>query len=144
PADDSRPILNPGNATDPARELTADPALGALRHAPHLQATHIGSTGQEVPVRTPGHAIEEGVGVVEVPQDLDTGPGGWIPESDGTIPAGTGEEAIIGTPGQAVHSHAMAAQHASRPHTCHLPDVHDGPGTRTGQLGAVRTPGAVV
>src|SRR5436309_385388 len=105
------PIRAPGHATDPGRELTARPALGVCCrcHIPHLHSTQIGSAGQLLPVWTPGHTIEESVGVVEVPQDLDTGPGGWIPESYGTIPAGTGEQAVIGAPCEAVHSQAMAA-----------------------------------
>src|SRR5260221_11564918 len=121
PADQPRPVRTPGHAMDPGRELTAHPAWGARGHIPHLQSTHIGSAGQEVPVRTPGHAIEEGVGVVEVPQDLDTGPGGWLPEPNGIVPPGTCEPAAIGTPPHAVHGPAMATQHPGPRSTCHLP-----------------------
>src|SRR6266516_5876121 len=108
PSDQPCPIWAEGHTTDPGRELTARPALGARCPFPHEHALQIGSAGQPLPVRTPGHTIEEGVGVVGVPEDLDTGPGGWIPEAYGTIPAGTGEQAVIGTPGQAVHRQAMA------------------------------------
>src|SRR5437016_11743235 len=92
PADQPCPIWAPGHATDPGRELTARPALGACCrrcwrcHIPYLYSMQIGSAGQLLPVWTPGHTIEESVAVVEVPQDLGTGPGGWIPEAYGTLP----------------------------------------------------------
>src|SRR6266516_694934 len=117
PADQPCPIWAPGHATDPGRELTARPAPQARCrcHIPHLHSLQIGSAGQVLPIWTPGHTIEEGVGVVEVPQDLHTGPSGWIPESYGTIPAGTGEQAVIGTPGRTPSSDGrltrLAASH---------------------------------
>src|SRR6266705_6869713 len=76
PADQPFPIRAPGHATDPGRELTARPALGACCrcHIPHLYSMQMGSAGQLLPVWTPGHTIEEIVGVVEVPQDLGTAP----------------------------------------------------------------------
>src|SRR5258706_13506516 len=119
------PIWAPGHATDPGRELTARPAPRARCrcHIPHLHSLQIGSAGQVLPVWTPGHTIEEGVGAVEVPQDLQTGPGGWIPESYGTIRAGTGEQAVIETPRQAAHRQAMAPPHPSTPPTGPLPQA---------------------
>src|SRR2546426_8590033 len=51
-----------------------------------------GSAGQKLSIGTPGHTEEGGLGVVEVPQDLDTGAGGWVPEPDGIIPPGTGQQ----------------------------------------------------
>src|SRR5207237_9797977 len=100
PADQPCPIWAPGHATDPGRELMARPALRARCrcHLPHLHSLQIGSAGQVLPVWTPGHTIAEGVGVVGVPEDLDTGAVGWIPAAYGTIPAVTGEQAGIVPP----------------------------------------------
>src|SRR2546426_5348521 len=99
-----------------------------------------GSAGQKLSIGTPGHTEEGGLGVVEVPQDLDTGAGGWVPEPDGIIPPGTGQQAAIGTPPHAVHAPAMAAQHPGQRRTGHLPEGHHGIRAATDQLRAVRTP----
>ncbi len=98
------------------------PPWGARGHVPHQHALQKGAAGQEVSIGTPGHTGEDGLGVVEVQQDLDTGPGGWVPQPDGMIPPATGEQAAIGTPRHAVHGPAMAAQHSGQRRTGHLPD----------------------
>src|SRR5207302_3693153 len=87
---------------------------GACGHIPHLHSMQIGSAGKPLPIGTPGHTGEAGLGVVEVPQDLDTGAGGWVPQPNGTIPPGTCEQAAIWTPRDAVHNPAMAAQHTGQ------------------------------
>src|SRR5947209_5477739 len=132
PADQPRPVRTPGHATDPGRELAAQPALGARRHIPHQDALQNSSAGQALPVRTPGHPIEEGVGVVEVPENLDTGPGGWLPEPDSIIPPGTGQPTPIGTPPHAGHGPAMPAPHFECRPTARLPEAHRGIRAATG------------
>src|SRR2546421_3690515 len=143
PADQPRPVRTPGHATDPGRELTAHPTPRALRPVPHQHALQNSSAGQALPVRTPGHPIEEGVGAVEVPENLDTGPCGWLPEPDSIIPPGTCQPAPIGTPPHAGRGPAMAAQQFEWRPTLHLPDSHHGIRAATSQLGAVWTPGHV-
>src|SRR5437660_11255677 len=98
-------------------------------------------------IGTPGQAPEEGVGVVAVPDDLGTAPGGRLPEPDGIIPAGTGQHASIGTPCDPVHGPAMSTQHAARhpsSEAFHLPEAHYALGAGTGELGAIGTPVQVV
>src|SRR5258708_32243560 len=96
----------------------------------------MGSAGQPLPVWTPLHAIEDGVGVVEVPQDLDTVPGSWVPQPDGTIPPATGEPAAIGTPPHAVHDPAMATDPPACRATGPIHDGHQGVRATTGPQAA--------
>ncbi len=140
PADQPRPGRTPGHATDPGREPIAHPARGVHHPIPHQHTLQNSSAGQALPVRTPGHAEEDGFGVVKGPQDLHAGPGSWLPEPDGMIPPGTGEQSSIRAPRDAGHAPAMAAQHASRPPTGHLPDDDLHIRTGTGELCGIRTP----
>ena len=103
PADHPRAIRAPGHATEPGRVRLPDPTA-ACCHIPHLQSMLRGSAGQQLPVWTPRHAIEEGVSSVGVPNDLDTGARGWVPEPDGTLPPATGQPAAIRTPSHAVYT----------------------------------------
>ncbi len=103
PADYPRAIGAPGHATDPGRVRLPDPTAASCCHIPHLQSMLRGSAGQQLPVWTPRHAIEEGVSRVGVPNDLDTGARGRVPEPDGTLPPATGEPAAIRTPSHAVY-----------------------------------------
>ena len=68
PADYPRAIRTPGHATDPGRVRAIHPPRGASGHIPDQHAPLNRSAGQALPVRTPGHPIEEGVGVVAVPR----------------------------------------------------------------------------
>src|SRR6266567_2953480 len=158
-SDQPCPIWAPGHATDPGRELTARPApRGRCRcHIPHLHSLQIGSAGQVLPVWTPGHTIEEGVGVVEVPQNLHTGPGGWIPESYGTmtlqhrpqcallaipqpnscVPTTTGQRASIRTPGQGLHPFGMLLKRLETASTGQVPQLDGAIPARAGESAAV-------
>src|SRR2546427_6151229 len=84
----ARAIRAPGHAPEPGRVRLPDPTAAARCHIPHLHSMQIGSAGQPLPVWTPRHAIELGVSRVEVPNDLETGARGRVPEPDGTIPPG--------------------------------------------------------
>src|SRR6266480_6037614 len=98
-------------------------------------------------IGTPGQAPEEGVGVVAVPDDLGTAPGGRLPEPDGIIPSGTGQPAPLRTPCHAVDIPAMAAQHPGwrpPPSSGHIPDGDQRIRAGTRHLRAVWTPGEVV
>src|SRR5258708_16843544 len=114
PADQLRAIRAPGHATGPGWVRTTHPPWVRLGHVPHQHALQQGSAGQKLSIGTPGDAVEDGLGVLEVPQDLDTGAGSWVPQPDGTLPPGTCEQAAIGTPPHAVHEPAMYAQHHGR------------------------------
>src|SRR6266849_5450697 len=122
PAGHPRAIRAPGHAPEQDCIHTICPPQGVCGHIPHLHTTLIGAAGQKMSAWTPRHAIEEGVSRVRVSNDLETGAHGWVPEPDGTIPAGTGQPAAIRTPCHAVDIPAMAAQHASWPPTGHIPD----------------------
>src|SRR5207245_11758696 len=89
-ADQARAIPAPGHAPDPGCVRLSDPAVGAGGHIPHAHTLQQGAAGQKLPVWTPGHPEEVGVGVVEVPQDLGTGSCGWVPQPDATIPPARG------------------------------------------------------
>ena len=85
--------------------------------------------------------------MVEIADDLETAPGGWVPEPDGIIQAGTGQHASIGLPRNPVHDPAMSTQQAwRRPHceAFHLPEAHHAIGAGTGELCAIGTPVQVV
>src|SRR6266571_3452709 len=84
------PVWTPGHATYPGRQLMPDPPVGTRRHLPHVHALQIGSASQLLPVRTPGHCEEDGVGVVGVLVPLYAGTRGRIPQPDGIIPPATG------------------------------------------------------
>ena len=106
---------------------------------------HIAPTGQELPIWTPRHAVEEGVGVVGILQDLHTGPRGRVPEPDGIVPPTTGQEPPIRTPRHPTkHSPAMAAQHPGWHLVGYIPDGHQRIRACTGELRAIGTPGNVV
>src|SRR5258708_39068255 len=105
-----RPIRFPVLGVDPVRELPPLPAWVARFHIPPHPSMQIGSAGQPLPVWAPLHAIEDGVGVVEVPQDLDTGPGTWVPHPDGPTPPATGEPAASGPPPHALRDPASATR----------------------------------
>src|SRR5262249_29638480 len=98
------------------------------------------------PIGTPGQAPEESVGVVGVLQDLETIPGGWVPQSDSIIPPGTCPQASIGTPFHAVYNPAMATGHLRRAHLSplHIAYSDRAIGACTGEPGAARTPGDIV
>src|SRR6266567_2865326 len=133
-------IPAPGHATDPGHLRTTHPPWVMLGHVPHQHALQKGSAGQKLSIGTPGHAGEDGLGVVEVPQDLDTDAGSGVPQPDGIIPPGTCESAAIGTPRDAVYVPAMPAQHPGRRRTGHIPEGYQGIQACTSKLGAVRTP----
>src|SRR6266436_7699732 len=143
-ADQARAIRAPGHAPDPGGVRLSDPTLGAGGHIPHAHPLQQGAAGQKLPVWTPGHPEEVGVGVVEVPQDLGTGSCDWVPDPDAPIPPARGEQASIGTPRHAVHCPCMAAQHTRRLAALHLPEADLGIGTDTGELFAIRTPVKII
>src|SRR5438270_8435958 len=114
PADQPRPIGTPGHPTEKGWVRTTRQAVGAGCHLPYQHALQHGAAGQKLSIGTPGHSVEDGVGVVEVPQDLHAGPGGWVPEPNGTIPPGTCQQTSIRTPRDAVDAPAMPTQHTGR------------------------------
>src|SRR5438034_2405963 len=144
PAGHPRAIRAPGYAPEPGRVRTICPSQGVCGHIPHLHSTLKGAAGQQLSVWTPRHTIEDGVSGVGVPNDLETGAQGWVPEPDVTIRPATSQPAPIRTPCHAVYTPAMTAQHASRPPTGHLPDGDQAIRTGTRQLRAVWTPVEVV
>src|SRR5262249_22522491 len=117
---------------------------GVCGHLPHLHAPLKGAAGQQLPVWTPGHAIEEGVSRVGVLNDLETGAQSWVPEPDGTIRPATSQQAPIRAPCHAVYTPAMAAQHPGWPPTGHIPEGDQRICAATRQLRAVWTPVEVV
>src|SRR5260370_570714 len=84
-------IGTPGPPTGPGWVHTTRPAVGAGCPPPYQHALQHGAAGQPLPIGTPGHAPEEGLGVVEVPDDLDTVPGGWVPQPTGIMPPATAQ-----------------------------------------------------
>src|SRR6266699_2834787 len=141
------PDRMPGDCIEHTRQpLQGGQALPTVgiphEELPALSATTTG--GQPLPVWTPGHAPEVGVGVVEVPQDLGTGSCGWVPQPDAPTPPARGEQSSIGTPCHAVHYPCMAAQHTRRLAALHLPEADLGIGTDTGELFAIRTPVKII
>src|SRR5260221_5376782 len=147
PTRQARAIATRGHPTRPGWVHTTRPAVGAGCHVPYQHALQHGAAGQPLPIGTPGHAEEEGLGVVEVPDDLDTVPGGWVPQPNGIIPPGTCQQASIRTPRDAEDGPAMPTQQPGlrRPSSpCHLPEAYHGIPACTGELGAVRTPVDVV
>src|SRR5260370_14975494 len=114
PTNQVRAIGTPGHPTGPGWVHTTRPAVGAGGHLPYQHALQHGAAGQPLPIGTPGHAIEEGLGVVQVPDDLDTTPGGWVPQPNGIIPPATGQQAAIRTPRDPVYAPAMPTPHPSR------------------------------
>src|SRR5713101_3601691 len=97
---------------------------GAGGHLPHVQSLLIARTGQKLPIRTPRHAIEEGVDVVRVPQNLPSFSRGRIPQPDSIVQPATGQKPPIRTPRHPKHEGAMAAQQPGWGQALHLPDGH--------------------
>src|SRR2546421_693532 len=92
-------------------------------------------------------AREGGVGMVTVADDLETAPAGPVPQPDGIIPAGTGQQAAIGTPPHATHAPRMAAPELWRPSLCEafpLPQADDAIEAGTRNCCAIGTPVQVV
>src|SRR2546429_665744 len=85
-----RPFWPPGPGRYPGPQQRPTPPGGTRRHLPHVHALQIGSASQLLPVRTPGHCEEDGVGVVGVLVPLYAGTRGRIPQPDGIIPPATG------------------------------------------------------
>ena len=108
PTDDPRAIGAEGQATDPCCVRAIHPPERASCHVPDQHALQKGAPGQQVSIRTPGHPGEDGFGVVAVLQDLDTGPGDWVPQPDGMLPPSAGQQAAVGAPRDAVHAPAMS------------------------------------
>src|SRR5207245_7992247 len=94
----ARANRTPGHPTDPERQLPADPAKSACVPLPQQHATPKGSAGQPRAIGTPGQAPEGGVGMVTVADDLEAAPAGPVPQLDGIIRAGPGQQAPLGTP----------------------------------------------
>src|SRR6266567_2252088 len=137
-------VRSPGYVTDHSRVRAAHPTLCACRHVPHLHPMHIAPAGKPPPIWTPGHAPEDVVWVVGVPLNLDTGPGGRVPQPDGIVPPATGQGLPIRTPCHSLHAQAMSAQHPGRRRAGHLPDDHQPIRAGTGESFAIRTPCHVV
>src|SRR5260221_179120 len=78
------------------------PHLISLGHVSLHPAFLIGSVRLLLPIGTSGHSVEDGLGVVEDPQALDTGARSWVPQPDAIIPPGTCHPAAIGTPRDAI------------------------------------------
>ena len=85
--------------------------------------------------------------MVTVADDLETAPAGPVPQPDGIIPAGTGQQAAIGTPPHATHAPRMAAPELWRPSLCEafpLPQADDAIEAGTRNCCAIGTPVQVV
>src|SRR6266849_1667738 len=104
----------------------------------------IARTGQKLSIRTPRHAIEAGVDVVGVPQELHSGSRGRVLHPDGIVLSATGQKPPIGTPRHPMHDPAMAAQQPGWRRALHIPESHQCIRARTGEPGASGTPGHVV
>src|SRR5712692_5002175 len=104
----------------------------------------IARTGQKLSIRTPRHAIEAGVDVVGVPQELHSGSRGRVPHPDGIVLSATGQKPPIGTPRHPMHDPAMAEQQPGWRRALHIPESHQCIRARTGEPGASGTPGHVV
>src|SRR5438093_1540653 len=95
-------------------------------------------------IGTPGQAPEEGVGVVAVPDDLGTAPGGRLPEPDGMVPAATGQRASIWAPGHGLHLLRMPHQRLAQAKAAclsQLPELDAAIPARAGQGAAVGSKG---
>src|SRR6266581_1281106 len=143
-AGQARAVRTPGHATDQGRVRTTYPPLGARHHVPHLHPIQIAPTGKPAPIWTPSHGMEGVVGVVGVLEDLETGPGGWVPQPNGMVPPATGKILPIWTPSHSLHGQAMSVRYPGRRAVGHLPDGHQPIRACTGEPFAIRTPGHVV
>src|SRR5258708_6357711 len=142
------PSLPPLSSITPvglqASAYTTAPPAGACGHLPHLHPLLIAPSGQKLSIRTPRHAIEDGVDVVRVPQELHTGSRARVPQPDGTVPPATGQEPTIRTPCHPIDAPAMAAQYPERRPVGYRPDGHQPIRARAGELRASGTPGHIV
>src|SRR6266700_4183559 len=102
------------------------------------------TTGKPAAIWTPHHGMEGVVGVVGVLEDLETGPGGWVPQPNGMVPPATGKILPIWTPSHSLHGQAMSVRYPGRRAVGHLPDGHQPIRACTGEPFAIRTPGHVV
>ena len=84
----------------------------------------IARTGQKLPIWTPRHAIEEGVDVVRVSQNLPSFSRGRVPQPDGIVQPATGQKPAIRTPRHPKHEGAMASQQPGRGQAIQIPDGH--------------------
>src|SRR6266849_5440665 len=102
-------VRTPRHTTDPAWLRTVHPAAGAGGHLPHLHSLLIARTGQKLSIRTPRHAIEGGVDVLGVPQELPSLARGCVRHPDHIVPPTTGKQLTIRTPRHPIHDPALPA-----------------------------------
>src|SRR6266852_32395 len=124
-----------------------DPAAGSRRCIPYLHSTQIAPAGQQTAIWTPVHALEDGVGSVRIPKQLQTSTRGRIPQPDGIVPPTAGQQLPVRTPRDPMHGPTMSTQHFGR-HPASSPDRvphgHQRICSPTDQLRATRTPVDVI
>src|SRR5258707_205303 len=121
-----------------------DPAAGTRCRIPHLHSTQISPPGQQTSTWPPGPALEDGVGSVRIPKQLQTSTRGRIPEPDGIVPPTAGQQSPVRTPRDPMHDPTMSTQHFGRhPADC-VPHGHQRMRSPTDQLSATRTPVDVI
>src|SRR5260370_8930907 len=98
------------DAPGKGRMRTTDPTAASCGHIPDLHSMHKAPTGQQLPIWTPRHTIEEGVGVVRILKDLRTGSRVRVPEPDGIVPPSAGQQSPIRTPCYPLHDPVMSMQ----------------------------------
>src|SRR6266700_240802 len=123
---------------------TTDPAAASGGHIPDLHSTLIAPTGQSLPIWTPRHAIEDGIGVVGILKDLRTSSRGRIPEPKSIVPPSASQEQPIRTPFDPLHGPAMSMQRPGQRLCGHIPERHQHIGSYTGQSFPIRTPRHIV
>ncbi len=82
--DQLRSVQTPLDPAHDGRRGMADPAAGSSGHLPQVHPALVAPTCQKLSIRTPRYAIEKGVDVVTVPQELYTGARARIPHPDST------------------------------------------------------------
>src|SRR5947209_17905815 len=87
-----------------------DPAAGTLCCIPYLHSSQIAPTGQQTAIWTPGHALEDGVGSVRIPQHVQTSARGRVAQSDSIFPPTAGQQSPVRTPRDPMYGPTLSTQ----------------------------------
>jgi hypothetical protein len=98
-------------------------------------------SGQPLTIRTPGHALEEGVDVFGVPQELPSLSRARIPDLDSVVFPATGQEPTIGTPCHPIYVIVMPGKQHGLRLSSTIPDGHQLIRACAGELGAATLSG---
>ena len=82
--------------------------------------------------------------VIRVPQRLEAGSRGGIPNPNDIDPPADGQETAVGAPRHPVQDPAKAVKHLLQPLFSHIPDGHQRIRADRGEPGAIRAPGEIV